>query len=90
MIAVTVLAIPMYFGLMAIELAYEAITKKKTYRLSDAITNISTGTLQQTTGVFFEIIKIFITNPKITIYPLPSVKPPRVLSGVSHFFYRWH
>ena len=60
MIAVTVLAIPMYFGLMAIELAYEAITKKKTYRLSDAITNISTGTLQQTTGVFFEIIKIGI------------------------------
>jgi len=60
MIAITVLAIPMYFGLMAIELVYEAITKKHTYRLSDAITNISTGTLQQTTGVFFSIIKIGI------------------------------
>jgi sterol desaturase/sphingolipid hydroxylase (fatty acid hydroxylase superfamily) len=60
MIAVTVLAIPIYFGLMAVELAYEAIINKKTYRLSDAITNISTGTLQQTTGVFFEIVKIGI------------------------------
>ncbi len=60
MIAITVLAIPMYFGLMAIELVYEAITKKHTYRLSDAITNISSGTLQQTTGVFFKILKIGI------------------------------
>ncbi len=60
MIAITVLAIPMYFGLMALELVYEAISDKKTYRLSDAITNISTGTLQQTTGVFFSIIKIGI------------------------------
>ena len=75
MIAVTVLAIPMYFGLMAIELAYEAITHKKTYRLSDAITNISTGTLQQTTGVFFEIVKIGIyaaVFEKFAFYALPN------------------
>ena len=75
MIAVTVLAIPMYFSLMAIELVYEALTKKRTYRLSDAITNISTGTLQQTTGVFFEIIKVGIyaaVYQQFAFYHLPS------------------
>ncbi len=75
MIAVTVLAIPMYFGLMALELVYEAITKKHTYRLSDAITNISTGTLQQTTGVFFSIVKIGIyaaIYDRFAFYHLPT------------------
>jgi len=75
MFAITVLAIPMYFGLMAIELVYEAISGKKTYRISDAITNISTGTLQQTTGVFFSVIKIGIyaaIYDSIALYHLPN------------------
>jgi alkylglycerol monooxygenase len=55
-----IIAIPMYFTLMGVELVYEAITKKKTYRLNDAVTNISTGTLQQLTGTFLKIIKIGI------------------------------
>lgn len=53
-----ILAIPMYFTLMAVELAYESISKKKTYRLNDAVTNISTGVLQQLTGTFFKIVKV--------------------------------
>ncbi len=53
-----ILAIPMYFALMGIELVYESISRKKTYRLNDAITNISTGTLQQLTGTFLKIFKI--------------------------------
>lgn len=75
MVAITILAIPMYFGLMALELVYEAITKKRTYRLSDAVTNISTGTLQQTTGVFFSIIKIGIYSEiydHFAFYQLPN------------------
>ena len=55
-----ILAIPMYFTLMAIELVYESITNRKTYRLNDAVTNISTGTLQQLTNTFVKIIKIGI------------------------------
>lgn len=55
-----ILAIPMYFVLMGIELVYESISRKKTYRLNDAITNISTGTLQQLTGTFLKIFKIGI------------------------------
>jgi len=55
-----IIAIPMYFTLMGIELMYEAITKKKTYRMNDAITNISAGTLQQLAGTFVSIIKVGI------------------------------
>lgn len=55
-----IIAIPMYFTLMAVELVYEAVTRKKTYRLNDAVTNISTGTLQQLTNTFIKIVNIGI------------------------------
>ncbi|MBK8656632.1 MAG: sterol desaturase family protein [Haliscomenobacter sp.] len=55
-----VIAIPMYFTLMGIELVAEALSGKRTYRLNDAVTNISTGTLQQMTGTFLRILKIGI------------------------------
>lgn len=55
-----IIAIPMYFTLMAIELAYESYTRRKTYRLNDAVTNISTGTLQQLTNTFLALFKIGI------------------------------
>lgn len=53
-----ILAIPVYFTLMAIELVAEKIMKKHTYQIDDAITNISTGVLQQLTGTFVKIIKL--------------------------------
>ena len=53
-----ILAIPLYFTLMAIELVYESISNRKTYRINDAITNISTGVLSQVTGTFIKIFKI--------------------------------
>ncbi|MDP5172677.1 MAG: sterol desaturase family protein [Bacteroidia bacterium] len=55
-----ILAIPVFFGLMGLELAFEFITRKHTYRLNDAVTNISTGTLQQLSGVFLQILTIGI------------------------------
>ncbi|MEM9930040.1 MAG: sterol desaturase family protein, partial [Bacteroidota bacterium] len=55
-----ILAIPMYFTLMLIELVYERLTQRRTYRLNDAVTNISTGTLQQLTGTFTKVFKIAI------------------------------
>ena len=53
-----ILAIPMYFILMAVEIIYENWSKKKTYRINDAITNINAGTLQQLTNTFIAIFKI--------------------------------
>jgi len=53
-----IIAIPVFFGLMAIELVYEAITKKFTYRLNDAITNINLGVLNQVSNIFSKLVTI--------------------------------
>lgn len=53
-----ILAIPMYFTLMAVELIYERITKRKTYRLNDAVTNINAGVIQQLLNTFTAVFKI--------------------------------
>ena len=45
---------------MSIELVYETITKKRTYRLNDAITNINLGALNQISGIFTKVISIGI------------------------------
>jgi alkylglycerol monooxygenase len=55
-----ILAIPIYFVLMAIELVYERFSSKKTYRLNDSVTNINLGALDQVTGVFGKLITIGI------------------------------
>lgn len=55
-----ILSIPIFFGLMSIELVYESITKKRTYRLNDAITNINLGALNQISGIFTKVISIGI------------------------------
>ena len=55
-----IIAIPMYFTLMAAELIYEGYTQRKTYRLNDAVTNINTGVLQQLTSTFLVFFKIGI------------------------------
>ncbi len=55
-----IIAIPVFFGLMSVELIFEFITKKRTYRLNDAITNINLGVLNQVTNVFNKIITVGI------------------------------
>lgn len=55
-----IIAIPVFFGLMSLELVYETITKKNTYRLNDAITNINLGALNQLTGIVSKIVTIGI------------------------------
>lgn len=70
-----ILSIPIFFLLMAVELIYERITKKHTYRLHDAVTNISTGTLSQVSGVFLKILKIGIyvlVYENLRLFDLPS------------------
>lgn len=70
-----ILAIPMYFTLMAIELIFESLSRKRTYRIHDAITNISTGVLQQLTGTFMKIVKFGIyayVFEHFAVYHIPS------------------
>lgn len=82
-----VLAIPMYFTLMAIELISEGISKKHTYRINDAVTNISTGVLQQLTGTFVQLLKIgfyILVYERLALWHLPA-------NGVSFavLFFLW-
>lgn len=65
-----ILAIPMYFILMAVEILYERISHKGSYRVNDALTNISTGTLQQLTNTFISLFKIGIYT---WVYQLAAV-----------------
>ncbi|SIN76894.1 sterol desaturase family protein [Algoriphagus halophilus] len=55
-----VIAIPIYFLLMAIEMIVLRFQKHPGYRMNDAITNINCGVMSQVTGVFFKIISIGI------------------------------
>lgn len=54
----TVIAIPVYFLLIGIELIVHAIKKKKSYRLNDAVTNINCGVTSQVTGAFLKVLTI--------------------------------
>lgn len=55
-----VIAIPMYFILMAIEMIVLRFQKHPGYRLNDAITNINCGVVSQVTGVFIKVLSIGI------------------------------
>ncbi|MEB2779233.1 sterol desaturase family protein [Algoriphagus sp. C2-6-M1] len=55
-----VIAIPMYFILMAIEMIALRFQKHPGYRLNDAITNINCGVISQVSGVFIKILSIGI------------------------------
>ncbi|MDR7128217.1 sterol desaturase/sphingolipid hydroxylase (fatty acid hydroxylase superfamily) [Algoriphagus sp. 4150] len=55
-----VIAIPMYFILMAIEMIALRFQRHPGYRLNDAITNINCGVLSQVTGVFIKVLSIGI------------------------------
>ncbi|NVK28315.1 MAG: sterol desaturase family protein [Flavobacteriia bacterium] len=53
-----VLSIPVFFGLILIELIVDLVTGKRSYRLGDAYGNISCGIFEQTTGVLAKIFTV--------------------------------
>lgn len=53
-----IISIPVYFLLIGIELVIQFYSKRKIYRLNDAITNISCGITQQITGAFISVLMI--------------------------------
>jgi len=78
---------------MAIELIFEAFSKKHTYRLNDAVTNINTGTLNQITNTFMYIAKIgayIVVFEYLAIAHLPRTWATFVLAYIlKDFFYYW-
>lgn len=70
-----VISIPLFFTLIGIELLYEVLTKNKTYRLNDSLTNINLGILSQITGVFTKIFTVGIYTvcyEYFAIYKIPE------------------
>ena len=51
-----VVAIPVYFLLIGIEIIYQRVQAVKTYRLKDAMTNINCGVISQISGAFIMVI----------------------------------
>lgn len=57
---IIVLATPVFFLLIAIELAIGYKRQRNTYRLADAVSSISLGALSQTSAVFTRLLRIGI------------------------------
>lgn len=57
---IIVLATPVFFVLIAIELAFGFKRQRNTYRLADAVSSISLGALSQTSAVFTRLLRIGI------------------------------
>ncbi|HVL55890.1 MAG TPA: sterol desaturase family protein [Burkholderiaceae bacterium] len=53
-------AVPVFFMLIAVELALGRWRRQSTYRLSDSINSLSLGTLSQVTGVYTRVLRIGI------------------------------
>jgi sterol desaturase/sphingolipid hydroxylase (fatty acid hydroxylase superfamily) len=71
----TVIAIPIYFLLIGIELIVHRIQAVKSYRLNDAITNINCGVTSQVTGAFMKVLSIGIYTfifEKFKVFDLQS------------------
>ena len=70
-----VLSIPIFFVLIGIEVLIQQFSKKKLYRLNDAVTNISCGVTQQVSGVFLKLFGIglyVVVYEYLRIWDIPS------------------
>lgn len=90
-----ILAIPIYFGSILLELIYEWVTGKWTYRLADSLSNISTGIVQQMLELFGKLITIGIyawVFEHWAFFALPDAWWSFILMfvGVDFFYYWFH
>ena len=80
-----VIAIPVFFVLILIEVIYEEFSEHKTYRLQDAVSNISAGILQQLSGLFVKVISIGVYTWVYEHFALTEI-PMAAWSFVALFF----
>jgi len=88
-----ILSIPIYFLLIGIELIIQQLSRKKLYRLNDALTNISCGITQQVTGIFLKVLGVgayTLVYEYLRIYEVPNVWYTYIILFVAaDFFYYW-
>ncbi len=88
-----ILSIPLYFLLIGLELIHQAVTKVKSYRTNDAITNISCGITSQITNALWGVMSVAMYQ---YVYQYWSVAEIQVnwwtniaLFILVDFFYYW-
>ncbi|MEM7552320.1 MAG: sterol desaturase family protein [Bacteroidota bacterium] len=88
-----VLAIPIYFLLIGMELIYQQLRKVKLYRLNDATTNISCGITQQISGLFLKVLAIGLYQWIYQNFRIFTVEPTwynlLILFVAADFLYYW-
>jgi sterol desaturase/sphingolipid hydroxylase (fatty acid hydroxylase superfamily) len=88
-----VLAIPIYFLLIGVELIIQQYRKIQLYRLHDAVTNISCGMTQQLTGLFFKVATIGIYQFFYEHFRVATIAPTWytliILFIAADFLYYW-
>ncbi|MFT7057408.1 MAG: sterol desaturase/sphingolipid hydroxylase (fatty acid hydroxylase superfamily) [Roseivirga sp.] len=89
----TLIAIPVYFLLIGIELIVHRIQAVKSYRLNDAITNINCGVTSQVTGAFVKVVSIGVYTlifDQFRIFELQSSAILWITAFIAYdFFYYW-
>ncbi len=89
----TVIAIPVYFLLIGIELIVHRIKATKSYRLNDAITNINCGVTSQVSGAFIKVLSIGFYTYLYDQFRFASIENSAVtwaLAFIAYdFFYYW-
>lgn len=88
-----VLSIPIYFLLIGIELIVQQFSKRKLYRLNDAVTNISCGITQQLTGVFLKVVGVgvyVVLYENFALFQIPATWLTFIILFVAvDFLYYW-
>lgn len=89
----TVIAIPVYFLLIGLELIAHRYQSIKSYRLNDAITNINCGVTSQVSGAFLKVFTIGFYTFLYSQFRLTTIENSAftwIVAFVAYdFFYYW-
>ncbi|GAB5523107.1 MAG: sterol desaturase family protein [Roseivirga sp.] len=89
----TVIAIPVYFLLIGIELIVHRIQATKSYRLNDAVTNINCGVTSQVSGAFLKVLTIGLYTliyEQLRIFTIADTWWTWIMAFIAYdFFYYW-
>lgn len=88
-----VLSIPIFFLLIGIEVLVQQFSKKRLYRLPDALSNISCGITQQVSGVFLKLLGIgiyMLVYENLAIWHIPTTWYTLIILFIAtDFAYYW-
>ena len=90
-----VLATPVFFALIGVELAVGLARGRNGYRLSDALSSIGLGVMSRIVGVFTALMTLGIyvwVHARFALWPLPTSSPWTWIAGLVayDFLYYWH